>query len=149
MCCYVGVDINIKFNFPTVRSILKSGGVNKNNNSSTTATITSSNTKTTAGNSNSSSNTNSTTGNSNGGSSNTTAVINNSTNNNTSTTTSSTQQGGYGLTPILLACHHGHSNVVRELLWRHCDCRYICAIVMVFVQIAIIFQNSSYIQKCY
>ena len=145
MCCFVGVDINIKFNFPTVRSILKSSGVNKNNNSSTTATTTaSSNTNTTA----TSNNTN-TTGNSNGGSSNTTAVTNNTTNNNTSTTTSSTQQGGCGLTPILLACHHGHSNVVRELLWRHCDCRYICAITMVFVQITIKVQNSSYIQKFY
>ena len=137
MCCFVGVDINIKFNFPTVRSILKSSGVNKNNNSSTTTSSSNTNTNTTGNNNSSSS------------SSNTTAVINNSTNNNTSTTTSSTQQGGCGLTPILLACHHGHSNVVRELLWRHCDCRYICAITMVFVQITIKVQNSSYIQKFY
>lgn len=143
MCCYVGVDINIKFTFPTVRSILKSSGVNKNNNSSNTNT-------TTAGTTTSSSNTNTTTGNNNNNSSsNTTAVTNNTINNNTSTTTSSTQQGGCGLTPILLACHHGHSNVVRELLWRHCDCRYICAITMVFVQITIKVQNSSYIQKFY
>jgi hypothetical protein len=32
-------------------------------------------------------------------------------------------QGGWDLTPILLACANGRLNVVRELLWRHCDCR--------------------------
>jgi hypothetical protein len=34
-------------------------------------------------------------------------------------------QGGWDLTPILLACANGRLNVVRELLWRHCDCRYV------------------------
>jgi ankyrin repeat protein len=34
------------------------------------------------------------------------------------------QSGGCDLTPILLACANGRLNVVRELLWRKCDCRY-------------------------
>jgi hypothetical protein len=37
-------------------------------------------------------------------------------------------QGGWDLTPILLACANGRLNVVRELLWRHCDCR--CVILV-------------------
>jgi ankyrin repeat protein len=46
----------------------------------------------------------------------------------TSPTAVQPQGGGWDLTPILLACANGRLNVVRELLWRHCDCR--CAILV-------------------
>jgi hypothetical protein len=42
----------------------------------------------------------------------------------TSNAAQKTAQGGCGLTPILLASANGRLNVVRELLWRNCDCRY-------------------------
>jgi hypothetical protein len=46
----------------------------------------------------------------------------------TTSSSAAQPQGGWDLTPILLACANGRLNVVRELLWRHCDCR--CVILM-------------------
>jgi hypothetical protein len=112
---FPGADINTKFAFPTIKSILK-------------PVATSAFAPTTSNNSNNT-NTNAAPA-PNAGSA---VVVPDAL---SALSAQPAQCGGCDLTPILLACANGRLNVVRELLWRKCDCRYEASLTFVLTIIA-------------